>query len=153
MRSSSSAPLAAASARTPKRRSMMRASSRFTALSSATIARMAGEPVVCKPSPAAERPEGGEGGSATACVTIVKWKVEGGAVARLALHPHPAAHLFGQRPADGQSEAGAAMFAGDGGVCLAVRFKKPLLDLPRDSGAGIADAELDGISPILLAAA
>ena len=92
----------------------------------------------------------GRGRVGTNSVRMVKLKVE--PFAHLALHPHGSAHEFGQAPADGQSQAGAAKAARGGGVDLGEGMEQPVHRLLRYADAGVGDAEqqLDGLAGAIL---
>ncbi len=62
--------------------------------------------------------------SALLAQTQLGGKAEGGALTVFALHPDLAAHHVDQFFADGQSQPGAAVFAGGGGVGLGKGLKQ-----------------------------
>jgi hypothetical protein len=81
-------------------------------------------------------------------------ELEGAAMARLAVHPDPAAHQANQRRRDGQAEAGAAEAARRRPVGLAEGLEDRRVLLFRDADAGVGDreAQLHAIAEVLVAA-
>jgi len=61
-----------------------------------------------------------------------------------ALCPHRAAHHFGQPPADGQAETGAAVFAGDGRIYLTEGLEQAVETVRGNADAGVSDGEMEG---------
>jgi hypothetical protein len=74
-------------------------------------------------------------------------EVEGGALAACAFHPDAAAHEFDQVLADGQSQPGAAVFAGGGGIGLAEALEHlaALLGCHADAGVFDPEVQLDAV--------
>jgi hypothetical protein len=68
--------------------------------------------------------------------------VECGAFSHFAFDPDAASHRFGQPLADGQAQAGAAVFACRRGVGLAEGLKQALDGVGRDADAGVAHREV-----------
>ena len=63
-------------------------------------------------------------------------------VARIALHPHRAAHQLGEALADGKTEAGAAVLAGRRRIELAELLEQLVSTVGRDADAGVAYGEM-----------
>ncbi len=71
-------------------------------------------------------------------------EVEGGALADGAVDADGAAHEFDEALADDEAEAGAAVFAGGGGVDLGEGAEEAVDAVGGDADAGVVDDELDG---------
>ena len=68
---------------------------------------------------------------------------ERGALAGDALDAHVATHESAEALADREAEAGAAVFAGGGGVDLREGFEEAVEAVGGDADAGVADGELE----------
>ncbi len=69
-------------------------------------------------------------------------EAEGAALAELAFHPDLPTHHVHQTFADGQSQSGAAVFAGGGGIGLSEGLKKVFHLLICEPDAGVTHREL-----------
>src|SRR5579863_7120463 len=71
-------------------------------------------------------------------------EMKGASLARLALHPDSSSKHFCQAPGNREPQAGAAIVAGGGAVCLRERPKDLLLLLQRNADARVAHRESRG---------
>ena len=69
-----------------------------------------------------------------------------GALANLALHADVPLHHLNEAVSDGESQAGAAILAGNGGIRLGKLLKQVLLLPGRDANPVVADLELNPVS-------
>ena len=69
-----------------------------------------------------------------------------GALANLALHPDVPLHHLNEAVSNGESQAGAAILAGNGGIRLGKLLKQVLLLPGRDANPVVADLELNPVS-------
>ena len=72
---------------------------------------------------------------------------EGGAAADLTSHAHGAAHEGAEALADDETEAGAAVFASDGGIDLGKGFEQAVDAVGGDADAGVAHRDGDHAVP------
>ena len=68
---------------------------------------------------------------------------ECGTVADVAFHADVAAHEHAEALADGQSKAGAAVFARGGGIDLGERLEEPVESIGRNADTGVANGDGD----------